>query len=88
MLRRYERRLLEEIERQLRSEDPEFARRMTRVHPFTRIVAWLTFRRALGVVTAFLALLCLTFNESAGFLAAATLAGALFASAAWKIQTE
>ncbi|MBB5155993.1 DUF3040 domain-containing protein [Saccharopolyspora phatthalungensis] len=88
MLRRYERRLLEEIERQLRSQDPEFARRMAHVRPFTKVLAWFTVRRALGVVAAFLALLCVVFNEGAEFFVAGTLAAALFASESWQIQAE
>ncbi|WP_190812900.1 DUF3040 domain-containing protein [Saccharopolyspora pogona] len=88
MLRRYERRLLEEIERQLCSEDPEFAQRMTHVRPFMKVLGWLTVRRALGIVAAFLALLCVVFNEGTGFVVAGALAAALFMSESWQIQTE
>ncbi|KAA5825490.1 DUF3040 domain-containing protein [Saccharopolyspora hirsuta] len=88
MLRRHERRLLDEIERELCASDPEFAQKMTQVRPFTRVRAWMTLRRALGIGAVFLAVLCLMFNEGAEFFISSALAGALFASEGWKIQTE
>ncbi|MCI2417976.1 DUF3040 domain-containing protein [Saccharopolyspora sp. K220] len=88
MLRRYERRLLEEIERRLSAEDPDFAEKMTHVRPLVRFVAWLSIRKALGVVAAVLAVFCLLLGAGAGFLVASLLAAVLLVFADWKIQAE
>ncbi|MGP4016579.1 DUF3040 domain-containing protein [Saccharopolyspora sp. 5N708] len=88
MLRRYEQRLLDEIERRLYAEDPDFVRKMTQLRPLVRVFAWLTVCRAVGVVAAVLAVLCLFLDEGAGFLVAALFAAALLVFADWKIQTE
>jgi hypothetical protein len=88
MLGRHERRLLEEIERQLGAQDPEFADRMTHTSPWIRVRAWLTGRRAIGVVAAFLAVLCLFLGEGAGFVMAGLFAGVVFLLSDWTIRTD
>lgn len=67
---------LNEIEQDLRSEDPEFARRL-REHPQRPAHRWRNPTRALAVVAAAAALLCLAFGEGVGFTAAALLAATL-----------
>lgn len=88
MTQPHERRLLDQIERELRAGDPGFAERMTHARPLTRVRAWMSFHRALGVVAAFLALLCLVLGEGAGFIVSGLLACALLVSSGWKLRTE
>ncbi|RRO14097.1 DUF3040 domain-containing protein [Saccharopolyspora rhizosphaerae] len=88
MTQPHERRLLDQIERELRVADPGFAERMTRARPLTRVRAWMSFHRALGVVAAFLALLCLVLGEGAGFIVSGLIAGALLVSTGLKLRTE
>ncbi|MEV5535766.1 DUF3040 domain-containing protein [Saccharopolyspora shandongensis] len=88
MLRRYERRLLDEIERHLNAEDPAFARKITDVRPLTRFRAWLSARRTLGITSAILAVLCLLLGDGAGFFTTGALAGALLLLDGWKLQTD
>ncbi|MGW1679645.1 DUF3040 domain-containing protein [Saccharopolyspora sp. NPDC002376] len=88
MLRRHERRLFDAIERRLRSEDPEFSRRMAQAHSVVRVLAWFTLARALGAVAAFLALVSLSLGEAAAFLVSGVLAAALFACSGRQVRSE
>lgn len=78
---------LNEIERELRSEDPEFARRFHEPRR-RRVTGWLTPRRMLGVVAAIAALLCLAVGSGIGFTAAALLAAVLFFFRGWSIRSR
>lgn len=86
MLRRHEIRILGEMERQLRTDDPALAGELT--HPRTRFRDWGTTRRALGFTTAGLALLCLVLGEGAAFFTTAALAVALILLSYWSVRTE
>ncbi|MDA3644316.1 DUF3040 domain-containing protein [Saccharopolyspora indica] len=88
MLRRHERRLFDAIELRLRSEDPDFARRMAQTRLMVRVLAWFTLGRALGSVAAFLALVSLVLAEGAAFLVAGSLAAALFACSGRRVRSE
>jgi hypothetical protein len=88
MFRRYERRQLAEIERQLCAEDPVLARKLTDIRPLTRVLTWLSACRALAVATAALSILCLFLGDGAGFLTTAVLAGALLMLNGWTVQAE
>lgn len=73
MLDRYERQMLDEIERQLSADDPRFTSRFGRPrHDATRR-AW----RALGVACAVLSGVALVLGALGQFLVAALLAAAL-----------
>lgn len=84
----HERRLLDQIERELRAEDPGFAERMSRTRPLTRARVWMSFPRAIAVVASCLAVLCLVLNEAAGFITSALLAVVLLVCTRWTVRTE
>lgn len=83
MFRGRERRRLKKIERQLSSEDPDFAHRMTAPRPITRVVRWMTIWRALGVLALVLGVLALILGQATEFLIA-VLTGALLLLYAWR----
>lgn len=86
MLRRHEIRILGEMERQLRTDDPALAGELT--HPRIRFRDWGTTRRALGFTTAGLSLLCLTLGEGMAFFTTAVLAAALILLSRWTVRSE
>ncbi|WP_328591193.1 DUF3040 domain-containing protein [Saccharopolyspora aridisoli] len=86
MLRRHENRILGEMERQLRTDDPALAGVLT--HPRTRFRDWGTTRRALGFTTVGLSLLCLALGEGAAFFTTAALAAALILLSQWSVRTD
>ncbi|WP_263253402.1 DUF3040 domain-containing protein [Saccharopolyspora rosea] len=88
MLRRHEKRLLDEMERRLRADDPEFADRMTRVRPVAWLLARMSPPRWIALVAGALAVLCLVLHEGAAFVAAAALAAALLVFGDWTVRTE
>lgn len=85
VLRKHERRKLEEIENQLKA-DPELVRSMGGAHP-----RWLPSKSSpsavLGSFSAILAALCLFLGEGAGFAAAGALAALLLSSRMWHVHT-
>ncbi|MEV4730215.1 DUF3040 domain-containing protein [Saccharopolyspora sp. NPDC049426] len=85
MLRRHEIRILGEMERQLRTDDPALAGELT--HPRTRFRDWGTTRRMLGFTTAALSLLCLALGEGTAFFTTAALAAALIVFSRWSVRT-
>lgn len=78
---------LDEIEQDLRSDDPRFARRFHEPHP-RRVRTWWTPTRTLAIVAALAALLCLAFGEGVGFTSAALLAAVLFFVHGWSIRSQ
>ncbi|WP_158628592.1 DUF3040 domain-containing protein [Saccharopolyspora rhizosphaerae] len=84
MSRGRERRRLKKIARQLSSDDPEFAHRMTTPRPLSKLVGWMTAWRALGVLAAFFALLCLVLGQAAEFFIAALTSALLLVYASWR----
>lgn len=78
---------LNEIEQELRSDDPDFARRL-REHRSRRTHPWLNPTRTLAIIAAVAALLCLSFGEGVGFTAAALLAAALFFARGLSIRAQ
>ena len=88
MFHRRERRQLAEIERQLSSADPEFARRMRNPRLATRVRHWMTMWRALGLLAGVFAVLCLFLDAATGFLLASVLAAVLLTYARWQADEE
>lgn len=88
MLRRHEIRILEGMERQLRSDDPSFASKLTNERARDRFRGWLTPRRSLGLAVTATAALCLLLGEGAAFFTTAGLAAALFLLNGWSVTAE
>lgn len=86
MLHPHERRILGEMERQLRTEDPALAGEMTRTR--SRFRTWLNTRRALALAAATLAVLCLALGEATAFFTTSLLATALLLSHGWTFQSR
>lgn len=84
MSRGRERRRLKKIERQLSSDDPEFAHRMTTPRPVTKVMRWMTMWRALGVLAVLFAVLCLFLGQWTEFFIAAVTAALLLIYAGWR----
>ena len=87
MLPRDERRRLEEIESQLSLEDPEFTYRMGARSTRRWVLRTVSPRMALGVVAAFIAVLCLILGEGLAFAEAGVLATLVILSRKWDIRT-
>ncbi|MDI2030263.1 DUF3040 domain-containing protein [Saccharopolyspora sp. TS4A08] len=83
MSRGRERRRLKKIERQLSSDDPEFAHRMTTPRPITKVMRWMTLWRALGVLAALFAVLSLVLGQGTEFFVASLTSAALLTYAWW-----
>lgn len=83
MSRGRERRRLKKIARQLSSDDPEFAHRMTSSRPITKVMRWMTLWRALAVLAALFAVLCLILGQGKEFFVAAITAALLLTYASW-----
>ncbi|MHA6797898.1 DUF3040 domain-containing protein [Bounagaea algeriensis] len=88
MFHRREQRQLAKIERQLSSDDPDFARRMTNPRLITRVMHWMTVWRALGVLAGMFAVLSLLLGTGTGFLLASVLAAVLLTYARWQAHDE
>ncbi|MEB3369876.1 DUF3040 domain-containing protein [Saccharopolyspora mangrovi] len=86
MLQPHERRILGEMERQLRTEDPALAGEMTKTRG--RFRTWLNTRRALALAAATLAVLCLALGEATAFFTTALLAAALLLSQGWTVKSR
>ncbi|RRO20711.1 DUF3040 domain-containing protein [Saccharopolyspora rhizosphaerae] len=86
MLQPHERRILGEMERQLRTEDPGLAGEMAK--PRSRFRTWLNTRRALGLASASLAVLCLVLGEAAAFVTTALVATALLMLNGWTFRSR
>ncbi|MBQ0924949.1 DUF3040 domain-containing protein [Saccharopolyspora endophytica] len=83
MSRGRERRRLKKIERQLTSDDPEFAHRMTTPRTITKLMRWMTLWRALGVLAVLFAVLCLILGQATEFFVAGLTAALLLIYASW-----
>ncbi|MEB3366557.1 DUF3040 domain-containing protein [Saccharopolyspora mangrovi] len=83
MSRGRERRRLKKIARQLSSDDPEFAHRMTTPRAITKVMRWMTLWRALGVLAALFAFLSLVLGQGMEFFVAALTAALLLTYASW-----
>ncbi|TWF95595.1 DUF3040 domain-containing protein [Saccharopolyspora dendranthemae] len=88
MLRRHEIRILEGMERQLRSDDPSFVSKLTTERTRDRFRRWITPRRSLGLAVTTVAALCLLLGEGAAFFTTAALAAVLFLLNGWSVKTE
>lgn len=86
MLQPHERRILGEMERQLRTEDPGLAGEMTKTP--SRFRTWLNTRRALGLAAASLSILCLALGEATAFVTTALLATALLLLNGWNFRSR
>lgn len=86
MLQPHERRILGEMERQLRTEDPALAGELNNTR--IRFRTWLSTRRALGLAAASLSVVCLALGEAAAFVTAALLAAALLLLNGWTIRAR
>lgn len=83
MSRGRERRRLKKIARQLSSDDPEFAHRMTTPRPITKVMRWMTLWRALGVLAALFAVLCLVLGQGVELFLAGLTSACLLTYASW-----
>ncbi|MBQ6642256.1 MAG: DUF3040 domain-containing protein [Saccharopolyspora sp.] len=81
MLPRDERRRIEQIEKGLSMQDPEFADRLRQAELPGRS----RVRLVLGIVSAVLAVLCMLLGEVAGFLLTGVLAALLLSLRGWRL---
>ncbi|MBK0869782.1 DUF3040 domain-containing protein [Saccharopolyspora sp. HNM0986] len=81
MLPRDERRRIEQIEKGLSMQDPEFADRLRQAELPGRS----RVRLVLGVASAVLAVLCMLLGEVAGFLLTGVLAALLLSLRGWRL---
>ncbi|RRO16890.1 DUF3040 domain-containing protein [Saccharopolyspora rhizosphaerae] len=88
MLPRDERRVLDEMERRLHTDDPAFARKLSETGPRARFRAGRMLPRALSLAVAGLAVLCLFLGEAGAFFLSSALAGVLFLAATWTVHAE
>lgn len=88
MFRGRDRRRLKKIERQLSSDDPEFAHRMTTPRPIKRMMRWMNIWRALGVLAGAFAVLSLLLGQAMEFLISTTTAAVLLIYAWWQARKQ
>lgn len=81
MLPRDERRRIEQIEKGLSMQDPEFADRLRQAELPGRS----RVRLVLGIASAVLAVLCMLLGEVAGFLLTGVLAALLLSLRGWRL---
>ncbi|GAA2795094.1 DUF3040 domain-containing protein [Saccharopolyspora taberi] len=86
MLPRHERRRLEEIEDQLSTEDPEFARTLTDPSLRRWKLRRVPPRLAVGVLCGALAIVCLFLGEGGSFAAAGVLSVVLILLRDWQVD--
>lgn len=87
MLHDRDRQRLEQIEQELRAEDPDFAARLNSPHR-SPVALWFTPARLIGVIMLLAALLAFGLGEGIAFSVAAFVAAAAFLLRGWCILSD